>query len=660
VWRSCHLPLSCAAALPPTTFCCSPVGRGATSLALVEELGLQRQTLVSAAAAKNRYLWHAGGLVALPSSPAAALASPLIRTVAVQAVERDLLGRHQQQQQHQQQRTPQPHATAAAATGGTDDDETVRSWATRHLGPVAADVLLDAALSGIYAGDPSAMSARSVLPSLWAMERSPAAGPRGSVIRAAVAGALREAAAAAAAAPPRLLARLRRARGGAGDMHSRQQARGPQQPSAFVRACSSASSVSFLHGLGTLPRALADALTTPSSSAGGGGGGADPADGVHATIVTGAAVTALRPVVAATAFSGGAQTAAAAFGAGGGVACATTGVEVAYTTSATPGGTATVTTLIADEVICALPAHALARVLPAAAAAQAAAAAPTATVDGSSDGSPPPPPSLASVVASLRAIPFASVAAVNLGWAGRRVLPPTLAGFGHLVPRRDRHWKTGARAEETAAAFESASATNAAGDASSSPGPTANNGVLGCTWDSDVFPGQAPSFAGAVEAGAVQPRRDAATGTLLPWAADDVPPRVAASAGTRLTVMIGGATFPRDALAAMPPGELVAIARRAAREHLGITAPPDTTSVHVALDAIPQYALGHAGRVASVTAGLAAAFGGRVTPIGYSYTGIGLSDVIANGLATGRAVAERVTGGDALADSAALDPVNAD
>jgi len=286
------------------------------------------------------------------------------------------------------------------------------------------------------------------------------------------------------------------------------------------------------------------------------------------------------------------------------------GIEITFST-ATPatavGAPAAASTLVADAVICALPAPALAS-----------AVARVAELDDAR--------------AALEGIPFGSVAVVNLAYRGRRVLPRGLAGFGYLVPSGDRCWRSDARVATAAAATTTTT---------SSSSSSSSTGVLGMTWDSDVFPGQSAPFIELVQRGFVTQRRDAASGCLLPWSADDVPARLLETE-TRVTVMLGGATMPREALLGMSRPQLVEAALRAAREHLAISARPDEVAVNVAADAIPQYTLGHDGRVAAIHAGVDAAFGGRLVLLGNSYSGIGLSDSVANALDAGRALAERL------------------
>jgi oxygen-dependent protoporphyrinogen oxidase len=65
-------------------------------------------------------------------------------------------------------------------------DESIRAFATRRFGRHAADVLADAMVSGIFAGDPDALSLEACFPDLPRMERE-----HGSVVKALIARARR-------------------------------------------------------------------------------------------------------------------------------------------------------------------------------------------------------------------------------------------------------------------------------------------------------------------------------------------------------------------------------------------------------------------------------------------------------------------------------------
>lgn len=525
---------------------CRPVGRGRVALNLVEELGLQRHTLISSPSAANRYLWHGGELVALPSKPGQALSNGLIRQVVRDTLRRDVGGAS---------RDP-PHIVSSSPELSPPHDESVYSFALRHFGPVTAGVLLDAALSGIYAGNVHQLSAKSVLGSLWKAEFGPGTGnPPSGGASASV-----------------LISLLKRRGSKEADAENAAELRARASESQFVRACRLSSSVSFTGGLAMLPDALAASLLDGRSFSKAAASVDTSALGSSSTveIVTGTRVSQLRPV-------------------------GDSGIQISTSSSDGRAGS-----FIADHVICALPAPALSGAL-------------------AGLGAPALPTRDA-----LDAIPFGSVAVVNFGYRRRRVLPPGLAGFGYLVPSGDRVWRQGAAVGPT--------------EAGSSAGGS-STGVLGMTWDSDVFPGQSESFVADSESGFVRQRRHPQSGELLPWGAEDVP--VGAREGeTRLTVMVGGATVPREVLLGLTQQQLIAVALRAAREHLGILAQPDAVAVNVASDAIPQYTVGHSARVESVMAGARALFGPRLRVIGNSFSGIGLSDTIANAVEAGAGLAE--------------------
>jgi len=61
-------------------------------------------------------------------------------------------------------------------------DETVRAFAARRIGPVAADVLVDAMVTGVFAGDPARLSLAATFPKMAAMEAE-----HGSLTRAMLA-----------------------------------------------------------------------------------------------------------------------------------------------------------------------------------------------------------------------------------------------------------------------------------------------------------------------------------------------------------------------------------------------------------------------------------------------------------------------------------------
>jgi oxygen-dependent protoporphyrinogen oxidase len=105
------------------------------TLDLVDELGLADRVVRASETSKRRYVLHGGVLRALPMSPSSFLASPLLSWGAKLRV----LG--------------EPWAKPPP-----DHEETIREFVTRRLGREVADVLADAAVTGIYAGDPARLS----------------------------------------------------------------------------------------------------------------------------------------------------------------------------------------------------------------------------------------------------------------------------------------------------------------------------------------------------------------------------------------------------------------------------------------------------------------------------------------------------------------------
>jgi oxygen-dependent protoporphyrinogen oxidase len=114
----------------------------------VDDLGLRDALLPAADAAATRYLLHRGRLVALPTSPAAFLSSPLLPPLAKLRV------------------LAEPWAKGPPA-----GPETIHEFAARRIGKRAAEVLVDAAVTGIFAGDPRALSVDACFPKMTRMER---------------------------------------------------------------------------------------------------------------------------------------------------------------------------------------------------------------------------------------------------------------------------------------------------------------------------------------------------------------------------------------------------------------------------------------------------------------------------------------------------------
>ncbi len=117
------------------------------TLELVRALGLEPRLVRAREAAARRYVWRAGKLRLLPSKPQRFLVSDCL---PLRARLRVLL---------------EPFARAAPK-----GDESVFDFAARRIGHGAASVLVDAFVTGVYAGDPHRLSVKSAFPRLKALE----------------------------------------------------------------------------------------------------------------------------------------------------------------------------------------------------------------------------------------------------------------------------------------------------------------------------------------------------------------------------------------------------------------------------------------------------------------------------------------------------------
>jgi protoporphyrinogen/coproporphyrinogen III oxidase len=126
------------------------------TLALIEGLGLTARLVEARPEARRRYILRGGRLCRVPDGPATLVTSPALSWRA----KLRLLG--------------EPFAAAAS-----DPDESVYAFAVRRLGRETADMLVDAAVAGISAGDPRRLSVAAQFPRLAEMERT-----HGSLLRA--------------------------------------------------------------------------------------------------------------------------------------------------------------------------------------------------------------------------------------------------------------------------------------------------------------------------------------------------------------------------------------------------------------------------------------------------------------------------------------------
>lgn len=171
------------------------------TLDLVERLGLARRLLPSDEAAARRYIFRAGKLRKLPGGAASFLTSDVLSWPGKLRV------------------LTEPFRGAPRLP---EEAGSVYDFAARRIGKEAASVLVDAMVSGIYAGNARALCLRSTFPKMWAMESQ-----HGSLTRA-------------------MLARRKEAKSGAGPSG------GPSGPGGRL--------TSFLDGLQELTDALALAL----------------------------------------------------------------------------------------------------------------------------------------------------------------------------------------------------------------------------------------------------------------------------------------------------------------------------------------------------------------------------------------------------------------
>lgn len=127
------------------------------TLELASMLGLA--PLRSSDLARKRYIYSGGRLNRLPESPVAFMGSGLM---GIGGKLRIMM---------------EPFIAK-----GTNPDETLAAFARRRLGSEAADKLIDPMASGVYAGDPEAMSLRSCFPVIYNLEQT-----HGSLIRGMIA-----------------------------------------------------------------------------------------------------------------------------------------------------------------------------------------------------------------------------------------------------------------------------------------------------------------------------------------------------------------------------------------------------------------------------------------------------------------------------------------
>ena len=120
-------------------------------LDLVRDLRLDNQLVRANAEAAKRYIFARGALRAVPGGPLSLLATRLLTA-------RGLLRLFWE-----------PFVKPRSEW---ETDETVFDFAARRIGREAATVLVDAMVTGVYAGDSRALSLRAAFPRMFDLERT--------------------------------------------------------------------------------------------------------------------------------------------------------------------------------------------------------------------------------------------------------------------------------------------------------------------------------------------------------------------------------------------------------------------------------------------------------------------------------------------------------
>lgn len=129
---------------------------------IIDELGLRGERIEGGASSKNRYIVRDSRLCALPMSPPSLISSKLFSAGTKIRLFTELL---------QRPRT-------------RPEDVSLARMIEDHFGREAVDYGLNPFVSGVYAGDPSLLSAKFSFPKLWEIEQT-----KGSIIRGQIAAA---------------------------------------------------------------------------------------------------------------------------------------------------------------------------------------------------------------------------------------------------------------------------------------------------------------------------------------------------------------------------------------------------------------------------------------------------------------------------------------
>ena len=120
-------------------------GSSKETLDLVKRLGLENRIIEASPNSKARYIVHRGGIIPLPTSLVVALGTPLLGPAAKLRVFLELI------------------------VGSGDGEESVMGFGARRFGR-GVGPLLDAMVTGIFAGDPDKLSVDACFPQLRRLE----------------------------------------------------------------------------------------------------------------------------------------------------------------------------------------------------------------------------------------------------------------------------------------------------------------------------------------------------------------------------------------------------------------------------------------------------------------------------------------------------------
>ena len=125
---------------------------------IVEQVGLSDRLLEAAPEARKRFVMRDRQLMALPGSPPAGITTKLFSWPA------------------------KLRLLAEPFIGRAREEESIAQFVTRRLGREFLDYAIAPFISGVYAGDPAALSVRAAVAKIYALERD-----HGSLIRGAIA-----------------------------------------------------------------------------------------------------------------------------------------------------------------------------------------------------------------------------------------------------------------------------------------------------------------------------------------------------------------------------------------------------------------------------------------------------------------------------------------